>query len=61
MGCQEKYVSVALICRFSTHFVHFSRESKANQNVIAKTAVKFCIGKLYFIYIKLPLRISSQP
>lgn len=32
MGCQEKYISVALICRFSTHFVHFRRERKANQN-----------------------------
>lgn len=32
MGCQEKYISVALICRFSTYSVHFRRERKANQN-----------------------------
>lgn len=32
MGCQEKYISVALICRFSTYFVHFRKERKANQN-----------------------------
>lgn len=33
MGCQDKYISVALICRFSSErFVHFRRERKANQN-----------------------------
>lgn len=32
MGCQEKYISVVLICRFSTCFVHSRKERKANQN-----------------------------
>lgn len=32
MGCQEKYISVALICRFSTHCVYFRKERKVNKN-----------------------------